>query len=67
MPNEIRAKDIEMIRPAVMPEVPDDLGSGLNGGADNRFHAGEIELVRRLFDQVPAQSFAHRANIMLLK
>ena len=35
MPNEIRAKDIEMIGPTVMPDVPDDLGSGLSGGADD--------------------------------
>ena len=67
MANEIRAKDIEMIRPAIMPEVPDDLGSGLSGGAHNRLYAGEIELVRHRFDQMPAQSFAHRANAMLPK
>ena len=67
MPNEIRTKNIEMIRPAVMPEVPDDLGSGLSGGADDRLYAGEIELVRHRFNQVPAQPFTHRANAMLLK
>src|SRR5690606_7093799 len=57
-----RAPDIDVIRPAVMAQIPDDLATLPLGGLQHRQEARPVILPRRRFDQVPAQAITDAAQ-----
>ena len=61
--DECRRPDVEVVRPAVMHQVPDDLRARLSRGAQHRARSSTSRSwpLARL-DQVPAQAVAHRAD-----
>ncbi len=54
--------DVEVVGPAVVEEVPDDLRAGRRGGGEHRRPAREVEGAGPGLDQVPAQAVAHGAE-----
>src|SRR4030095_11606850 len=60
--DEIIAEDVEIVGPAVMQYVPDDLDPRLARGLQHRQHAGEVIRARPAFNQVPANAVAHRLH-----
>ncbi|MNV14223.1 hypothetical protein D3C71_1048980 [compost metagenome] len=59
--DETRCPDVEIVRPAVMQQVPNHLGLGILGGPQHRPDTRPV-IAARLFDQVPSKSVTHRAD-----
>src|SRR4051812_45998592 len=64
-PSKIAAKDIEILRIAVVKQVPDDLDAGFLRRLDLRRHARKVISSRRALDTVPPQAVASREYSLL--
>src|SRR5215207_2244416 len=51
----------QVVRPAPVQEVPNNLRAGVSGGAQHGKKARPVVMARRGFDQMPTQSIAHGA------
>ena len=60
--NELGFEKVQVVRPAKMAEVPDDLSALGASGVHNRQDARKIVLTGNGFDEVPADAFAGYAN-----
>src|SRR6266513_3614073 len=65
--DELRAENIDLIGPSIMPKIPDDLRVCFTRSVDDCPCAGKIELMRLRFNQMPAQSLAHRVYLVTLE
>src|SRR5262249_43637229 len=65
--NKLRLKQVQVIRPTEMAQVPDHVGVCCSRGAHNRQHAGEIVSSRLRLDQVPAHTFARDSHALSLQ
>src|SRR6185312_15005914 len=54
----IGREDIEIVGPAEVEDVPDELDAMLLGGVDNSLGGGEIVFATDRLNEVPAQAFA---------
>src|SRR5690606_34338891 len=65
--DEARSPDVQIVRPAVMAKVPDDLGAAGVRRPELRQEAGPVVVAGPALDQVPAQAVAHRADALALQ
>src|SRR5690606_21816679 len=65
--DELRPPDIDIVRPAVVAQIPYHLGALAMGSPQHRQKARPVVLARRPFDQMPAQPIAHAAQAMALQ
>jgi hypothetical protein len=65
--DKFRLKNIEVIGPAKVAQIPDYLGAGLSRGANDGENRGKIITAWRGFDQMPADPFACNADAQLLQ
>ena len=64
--DELVRKKVDVIRPTVVPEIPDHLHIGIAGGGEHWPDAGEIVFARAGFYQVPAQAVADAVDAVAL-
>src|SRR5829696_869970 len=59
--------NVEVVRPAPVGKVPDDLGAGFPSRPQHGKEARPVVVTGRGLDQVPAQAIAHRPNAVLVQ
>src|SRR5690606_25268411 len=65
--DELRGPDIDIVRPAVMTDVPDRLRPCLPCGLQLRQKARPVVTTRPAFDAMPSQAIPHGRNPMALQ
>ncbi len=65
--DELRPPDVDVIRPAVMTQVPNHLGTLALGGLQHGQEARPVVLPRLALDQMPAQAVAHGMQTMAVQ
>src|SRR6266550_4636739 len=65
--HKFRAEDVDVVGPAVMPEIPDHLSSCLASSLDDWLRARKVVDAWVLFDQMPAEAFPNSIDSALLQ